>query len=81
MPIRHPLLDVTEIDTNIETYLQQIGQMTYRFPEHDSGCQSFRTVVDNQHWFVKYADTPQPIPWLKQAVRFHAAVQHEALPQ
>ncbi len=81
MPTQHPFLDVTEIDTDIETYLKQIGEMTYRFPEHDSGCQSFRAVVDNQHWFVKYADTPQPITWLKQAMRFHAIVQHEALPQ
>ena len=81
MSTRHPLLDVTEIDIDVETYLQQIGEMTYRFPEHDSGCQSFRVVSDNQHWFVKYADTPQPITWLKQAVRFHAAVQHEALPR
>ena len=81
MPTRHPLLDVREIDVDIEVYLEQIGEMTYRFPEHDSGCQSFRVVVDNQHWFVKYADTPQPITWLKQAVRFHAAVQHKALPQ
>ncbi|MDE0638635.1 MAG: hypothetical protein OXI43_22575 [Candidatus Poribacteria bacterium] len=61
MPIQHPLLDVMEIDTDIETYLKQIGEMTYRFPEHDSRCQSFQTVVDNQRWFVKYADTPQPI--------------------
>ena len=35
MPTQHPLLDVTEVDTDIETYLKQIGEMTYRFPEHD----------------------------------------------
>ena len=81
MPTRHPLLDVTEIDSDIETYLQQIGEITYRFPEHDSRCQSFRAVVDNQRWFVKHGNTPQTITWLKQAVRFHAAVQHEALPR
>jgi serine/threonine-protein kinase len=81
VPTQHPLLDVTEIDTDIEAYLKQIGETTYKFPEHDSGCQSFRAVVDNQHWFVKYGDTPQPITWLKQAVCFHAAVQHEALPR
>ncbi len=81
MPTRHPLLDVTEIDTDIETYLNQIGEVTFRFPEHDSRCQSFRAVVDNQHWFVKHGNIPQTITWLKQAVDFHAAVQHEALPQ
>ena len=27
MPTQHPLLEVTEIDTDIETYLKQIGEM------------------------------------------------------
>ena len=81
MPTEHPLLDISEIDTSIEAYLKQIGEITYRFPEHDSRCQSFQTVVDNHRWFVKYGNTPQTLIWLKQAVRFHAAVQHEALPQ
>lgn len=81
MPTQHPLLDVTEINTNIETYLKQIGEITFRFPEHDSRCQSFQAVVDNQRWFVKHGNTPQTITWLKQAVRFHAALQHEALPE
>ena len=81
MPTPHPLLDVPEIDTDIEIYLNQIGEVTFRFPEHDSRCQSFRTVVDNQHWFVKHGSTPQTITWLKQAVHFHAAVQHEVLPE
>lgn len=81
MPTGHPLLKVSEIDTYIEAYLKQIGEITFQFPEHDSRCQSFRAVVDNQHWFVKHGNTPQTIRWLKQAVRFHAAVQHEALPR
>ena len=81
MPTQHPLLDVTEIDTDIEAYLKQIGETTYKFPEHDSGCQSFRAVADTQRWFVKHGNTPQTITWLKQVVRFHAAVQHEALPR
>ena len=81
MPTRHPLLDITEIDTDISNYLKHIGEITYQFPEHDSRCQSFSVEVDNQPWFVKHGNTPQTITWLKQAVRFHAAVQHEALPQ
>ena len=81
MPTGHPLLDVTGIGTDIETYLKQIGEITYRFPVHDSRCQSFQVAADDQRWFVKYSDTPQSVTWLKQAVRFHAAVQHEALPQ
>ncbi|RKU37790.1 serine/threonine protein kinase [Candidatus Poribacteria bacterium] len=81
MPTQHPLLDIAEIDTNIHDYLKQIGEVKFRFPEHDSRCQSFRAVVDNRHWFVKHGNTPQTITWLKQAVRFHAAVQHEALPE
>ena len=81
MPTRHPLLDVTEIDADIETYLNQIGEITYRFPWHDSRCQSFQTVVDNQRWFVKHGSAPQSVTWLKQAVRFHAAIRHKALPQ
>ena len=81
MPTEHPLLDISEIDISIEAYLQQIGEIPYRFPEHDSRCQSFRAVVDNDRWFVKHGNTPQTLIWLKQAVRFHAAVQHEALPR
>ena len=81
MPTRHPLLNIAEIDTNIEAYLNRIGNITFRFPEHDSRCQSFRVVVDNQRWFVKHGNIPRTITWLKQAVRFHAAVQHDALPR
>ena len=81
MPTEHPLLHVTEIDTDIETYLTYIAETTYQFPEHDSGCQSFQVVVDDQRWFVKHSNIPQSVTWLKQAVRFHTAVQHEALPQ
>ena len=81
MPPQHPLLQISEVDTHIETYLNQIGEITYRFPERDSRCQSFRVVVDNQRWFVKYGNTPHTIGLLKQAVRFHAAIQHEALPR
>ena len=81
MPPQHPLLDVAKIDTDIEAYLKQIGEITYRFPVHDSRCQSFQTVVDNQCWFIKHGNTPQTITWLKQAVRFNNAVQHEALPR
>ena len=81
MPIRPPLLDVRKIDTDIETYLKQIGEITYQFPEHDSRCQSFQAVVDDQCWFVKHGNIPQTVTWLKQAVRFHATVQHEALPK
>ncbi len=81
MPTEHPLLDISEIDIHIKAYLKQIGEITYRFPEHDSRCQSFRVVVDNQRWFVKHGNIPQTITWLKQAARFHTAVQHEALPR
>ena len=81
MLIEHPLLNVPEINTDIETYLNHIADTTYPFPEHDSGCQSFQAVVDQQRWFVKHSNIPQSVTWLKQAVRFHAAVQHEALPQ
>ena len=81
MSTQHPLLDVTAIDRDIEAYLKQISQTVYPFPEHDSRCQSFQAVVDDQRWFVKYGNIPQTVTWLKQAVHFHAAVQHEALPK
>ena len=50
MPTEHPLLHVTEIDTDIETYLNHIAEITYPFPEHDSRCQSFQVVVDDQRY-------------------------------
>jgi len=81
MPTRHPLLDVSEIDVDIEVYLERIGEITYRFPVHDARDHSFQTVVDSQRWFVKHGNTPQNVTWLRQAVRFHATVQHEAVPQ
>ncbi len=81
MPTHHPLLDVTEIDTDSETFLKRIGEAPFRFPAHNSRCQSLRAEVDNQHWFVKNGSIPQTITWLKQADHFYAAVQHEALPQ
>jgi len=81
MPTRHPLLDVSEIDVDIEVYLERIGEITYRFPVYDSRDQSFQTVVDNQRWFVKHGNTPQSVTWLKQAVHFNDAVQHEAIPR
>ena len=34
MPTRHPLLEISEIDTHIEAYLKQIGEVTFQFPEH-----------------------------------------------
>ena len=81
MPTRCPLLDVTAIKMDLEVYLQQIGEIAYRFPLHDSRCQSFQAVVDSQRWFVKHGNTRQSVAWLKQAVRFHAAISHEAIPK
>ncbi len=81
MPAQNALLEIAQIDTDIASYLASIGKITHLFPPHDSGCQSFGVTIGGQQWFVKYSDVPQAITWLKQAVRFHAAIQHEALPR
>ena len=81
MPTPHPLLNVNTINTEIQPYLAQNCDTVSPFPEHDSGCHSFQAVVHAQPWFVKYSNTPQAITWLKQAVRFHTAIQHPALPK
>ncbi len=81
MSVRYSLLETEQVDTDIESYLNSIGEITYRFPEHDSGCRSFGAKVNGKRWFVKYSDVPQAITWLEQAVRFHAAIQHDALPR
>ncbi len=80
MSTEHPLTAVAEIDVDIACYLTQIGDTLFRFPEHDSGCQSFGVGVAGQRWFVKYSEIPRAVGWLKQAVRFHAVIQHDALP-
>ena len=40
MPSQNALLDIAQIDTELESYLTGIGKISYRFPAHDSGCQS-----------------------------------------
>ena len=81
MPVQNELLEIEQTNTELESYLTRIGKISYRFPAHDSGCQSFGVTVDGQRWFVKYSGVPQAITWLKQAVHFHSVIQHEALPR
>ena len=40
MPDRHPLLEIEKIDTDIEPYLNRIGEIFRAFRFHDSGCTS-----------------------------------------
>ena len=42
MPSQNELLEIAKIDTALESYLTGIGKISYRFPAHDSGCQSWR---------------------------------------
>ncbi len=81
MSTQPSLLEIERIGTDIELYLGNIGEITYRFPDHDSGCNSFEVKVNGKRWFVKYSNVPQAIIWLKQAKRFHTAIQHDALPR
>ena len=77
----HPLLNVEKIDTDIESYLIDIGDIFRAFRDHDSGCTSFGVAVEGGRWFVKHSDVPIAIQRLGQAIHLNSIVRHKALPR
>lgn len=76
----HPLLKIKKINVNVESYLNEIGEITCWLSNSTSVCTTLGVMVNQQMWFVKYSNVPQFITCLKQAVRFHTAVQHDSIP-
>lgn len=68
------------IDVDIETYLNQVGEVFRAFREQDSGCVSYGVLAGDKRWFVKHSSVPRAIEGLERARALHTAVQHPALP-
>src|SRR5689334_21283928 len=89
----NPLLARDVIDTDIEKYLQSVGQIFTRFDDRtqDSGNISYGVQVYDTKVFVKTAghtDDPKPVmshsdrvALLRNAIRLNRAVTHTAFPK
>ncbi len=73
------LIETPSIDCEIETYLEQKGEIFRVFRWQDSGCISYGVESGGKKWFVKYSKQPQGIESLQRAETLHNQVQHQAL--
>nr|MBC8508747.1 serine/threonine protein kinase [Chloroflexota bacterium] len=73
------LIETPSIDCEIETYLNQIGEIFRVFRWQDSGCISYGAECEGERWFVKCSEQPQGIESLRRAEILHTQVQHLAL--
>jgi serine/threonine protein kinase len=74
------LLQVRRIETAIEPYLDQLGEVFQSFRDQDSGCTSYGVLVAGKRWFVKHSDESWGIASLCRAQDLHSTLCHEALP-
>jgi serine/threonine-protein kinase len=74
------LIRVRRIETGIEPYLDQLGEVFQAFRDQDSGCTSYGVSAAGRRWFVKHSDEPRGISSLRRALDLHSIVRHEALP-
>ncbi len=74
------LMDTSGIDGDVETYLNQVGDIFRVFRWQDSGCVSYGVQSEGKRWFVKYSDQAQGIQSLRGAETLYSQVQHPALP-
>ena len=75
------LTRVTHIDTDLPTYLAQVGQVFRVFDCYDSGCTAYGVLSEGRRWFVKGSDEPDGIASLHRAIDVNRLVQHPALPR
>jgi serine/threonine-protein kinase len=68
------------VDVDVETYLNQKGEVFRAFRAQDSGCVSYGVLVGGRRWFVKHSSVLRAIEGLARARALHTAVQHPALP-
>ena len=64
----HPLTEVTAIDTPVEPYLRDAGEVFQAFRYQDSGTISYGVLVDGERWFVKVSDDPDIVESFQRAV-------------
>jgi len=73
------LIETPSIESEIENYLNQVGDIFCAFRWQDSGCVSYGVKSGGERWFVKYSDQAQGIESLRRAKILHNQVQHQAL--
>jgi serine/threonine-protein kinase len=74
------LIKVRRIKVDIESYLDQLGEVFRAFRDQDSGCISYGVLAGGTRWFVKHSDEPRGFASLRRAQHLHSTVRHEALP-
>ena len=67
------------IDGPLAHYLASAGDVFATIAGHDSRNTSYGVAVGGDRWFVKHAADADAIRELESAVRFHAAVRHDAI--
>ena len=77
----HPLTDATAIDTPVEPYLGDVGEVFKAFRLQDSGTTSYGVLLDGERWFVKASDDPDIVESFRRALHLNATVRHTALPR
>ena len=77
----HPLTSVASIDTPVEAYLREVGEVFRVFGHQDSGTTSYGVLVDGRRWFVKPSDDPSIAESLRRALHLNTRVRHPALPR
>lgn len=73
------LTQIDQIDTDIRSYLSQLGQIFKVFDRQDSHCLSYGVEIDDRRWFVKESADPHTVEGLQRAAFLHNRVQHPAL--
>ena len=72
---------MASIDTPVEAYLREVGEVFQAFPRQDSGTTFYGVLVDGQRWFVKSSGDPSIVESLRRALHINTRVRHPALPR
>jgi serine/threonine-protein kinase len=74
------LTEAISINTDIETYLNRVGEIFKAYRDQDSACVSYGLFASGSRWFIKHSSDPRGIESLRRARHLHASVHHPALP-
>lgn len=77
----NPLLTTERVSGDIVTFLSEVGEIFKVFDKQDSGCISYGVRSAGRNWFVKYAERPEAIGFMKNAKAFHQEVAHPRIPK
>lgn len=73
------MVEVAEIAGDITLADLHIDRADIVFDQQDSGCLSYGVEAAGHRWFVKTATTEAAEQSLRNSIRFHEVVQHEAI--